>query len=128
MSGMWKRSHGRTSEAPPERKGRKTDMFVLQQPRHIPTLRIGASALNGPLEADEFHTHSFARTGPLNLTGFPNSGADWLDRFKPYIEDGKTIIVSPHKVWGPQTNDLTLQLRKPGISRSFSAACWRTSA
>jgi nicotinamidase-related amidase len=72
---------------------------------------------NGPLEADEFKTHSFARTGSLSLTGFANSGADWLDRFKPYIEDGKTIIVSPHKVWGPQTNDLTLQLRKRGISK-----------
>ncbi len=72
---------------------------------------------NGPLETDEFRTHSFARTGPLNLTGFANSGADWLDRFKPYIEDGKTIVVSPHKVWGPQTNDLTLQLRKRGMSK-----------
>jgi nicotinamidase-related amidase len=72
---------------------------------------------NGPLEADEFRTHSFARTGPLNLTGFSESGADWLDRFKPYIEDGKTIVVSPHKVWGPQTNDLVLQLRKRGISK-----------
>ena len=72
---------------------------------------------NGPLESDEFKTHSFARKGPLNLTGFPNSGADWLDRFKPYIEDGKTIIVSPHKVWGPQTNDLVLQLAKRRISK-----------
>ncbi len=69
--------------------------------------------LNGPLETDEFRTHSFARSGPLNLAGFPNSGADWLDRFKPYIEDGRTIVVSPHKVWGPQTNDLVLQLRHP---------------
>jgi len=72
---------------------------------------------NGPLEAEEFKTHSFSRVGPLTLTGFANSGADWLDRFKPYIEDGKTIIVSPHKVWGPQTNDLTLQLRKQGVSK-----------
>jgi nicotinamidase-related amidase len=72
---------------------------------------------NGPLEADEFTTHSFARTDPLNLTGFTSSGADWLDRFKPYIEDGTTIVVSPHKVWGPQTNDLVLQLRKRGIGK-----------
>src|SRR5262249_5244703 len=57
---------------------------------------------NGPLETDEFHNHSFARKGPLSLEGFANSGADWLDRFKPYIEDGKTIVVSPHKVFGPQ--------------------------
>jgi nicotinamidase-related amidase len=72
---------------------------------------------NGPLESDEFRAHSFARRGPLNLSGFPNSGADWLDRFKPYIEDGKTIVVSPHKVWGPQTNDLVLQLAKRRISK-----------
>jgi nicotinamidase-related amidase len=72
---------------------------------------------NGPLETDEFKTRSFARSGPLDLTGFTDSGADWLERFKPYIEDGKTIVVSPHKVWGSQTNDLVLQLRKRGISR-----------
>jgi nicotinamidase-related amidase len=72
---------------------------------------------NGPLETSEFRTHSFARTGPLTLAGFANSGADWLDRFKPYIEDSKTIVVSPHKVWGPQTNDLVLQLRKRGIAK-----------
>ena len=29
---------------------------------------------------------------------------DWLDRFKPYTEVGKTIVVSPHKVWGPFTS------------------------
>jgi nicotinamidase-related amidase len=72
---------------------------------------------NGPLETDEFRTHTFARKGPLTLEGFANSGADWLDRFKPYIEDGKTIIASPHKVWGPQTNDLVLQLAKRRISK-----------
>jgi nicotinamidase-related amidase len=73
--------------------------------------------INGPLEVDEFRTHTFARSGPLDLTEFKGSGADWLDRFKPYIEDGRTIVVSPHKVFGPQTNDLVLQLRKRGISR-----------
>jgi nicotinamidase-related amidase len=34
--------------------------------------------MNGPLEAEEFRTHTFARRGPLTLEGFPNSGADWL--------------------------------------------------
>ncbi|MEJ0095193.1 MAG: isochorismatase family protein [Methylocella sp.] len=77
----------------------------------------GAWKINGPLESDEFRTHTFARSGPLNLAGLENSGADWLGRFKPYIEDGKTIVVSPHKVFGPQTNDLVLQLRKRAISK-----------
>ena len=73
--------------------------------------------MNGPLEQAEFENGSFARAGVLNLTGFTNSGADWLERFKPYIDDGKTIVVSPHKVFGPQTNDLVLQLRKRQISK-----------
>ena len=77
--------------------------------------------INGPLEAVELKTHTFSRVGPLDLTGFANSGADWLDRFKPYIQDGKTIVVSPHKVFGPQTNDLVLQLRKRGISKIILA-------
>ncbi|MGO4763668.1 cysteine hydrolase [Cupriavidus sp. 2KB_3] len=73
--------------------------------------------INGPLEADEFRTGTFARSGLLNLEGFEDSGADWLDRFKPYINDGKTIVVAPHKVFGPETNDLVLQLRKRRISK-----------
>jgi hypothetical protein len=55
---------------------------------------------NGPLETEEFRTHTFARSGPLTLAGFANSGADWLDRFKPYINDGKTVVVSPHQSVG----------------------------
>jgi nicotinamidase-related amidase len=73
--------------------------------------------MNGPLEAMEAENHSFARAGVLTLKGFEGSGADWLAKFKPYIEDGKTVVVSPHKVFGPQTNDLVLQLRKRKISK-----------
>jgi nicotinamidase-related amidase len=73
--------------------------------------------MNGPLEADEFATGTFGRSGPLSLDGFAGSGADWLTQFKPYIEDGKTIVASPHKVFGPQTNDLVLQLRKRRMSK-----------
>jgi nicotinamidase-related amidase len=72
---------------------------------------------NGPLEADEAKTDLFARKGRLSVADFKGSGADWLERFKPYIEDGKTIVASPHRVWGPQTNDLVLQLRKRRISK-----------
>src|SRR5580698_3041107 len=72
---------------------------------------------NDPLETDEATTEMFARRGRLNLDGFRGSGADWLERYKPYIEDGKTIVASPHRVWGPETNDLVLQLRKRRISK-----------
>jgi nicotinamidase-related amidase len=72
---------------------------------------------NGPLETDEFKNKMFTRSGRLSLDGFSGSGADWLERFKPYIDDGKTVVVSPHRVFGPQTNDLVLQLRKRRISK-----------
>ncbi|MFQ5931520.1 MAG: isochorismatase family protein [Nitrospiraceae bacterium] len=59
----------------------------------------------------------FDRKGALNTEGFEGSGADWLEAYKPYIEDGKTVVVSPHKVYGPESNDLALQLRKRGKSK-----------
>jgi nicotinamidase-related amidase len=59
----------------------------------------------------------FDRSGALDLEGFEGSGADWLERYKPYIEDGKTIVSSPHKVYGPENNDVALQLRKRGINK-----------
>ncbi len=57
------------------------------------------------------------RSGALSLAGFSGSGADWLERYKSLIEDGKTVVVSPHKVYGPENNDLILQLRKRNISK-----------
>jgi len=77
----------------------------------------GGWKFNDPLESSEFAERVFARRGALTLEGFSGSGADWLERFKPYIEDGKTVVVSPHKVWGPQTNDLVLQLRKRRVGK-----------
>ena len=71
----------------------------------------------GNLEQMMLGVKEFARAGPLSLDGFLGSGADWLERYKPFIEDGKTIVVNPHKVYGPQNNDLVLQLRKRNISK-----------
>ncbi len=71
----------------------------------------------GALEAFMHAVGMFDREDALSLDGFENSGADWLERYKPYIKDGKTVVSSPHKVYGPETNDLILQLRKRGIDR-----------
>ena len=75
----------------------------------------------GTLEKAMHDIHMFDRKGPLDLEGFEGSGADWLERYKPYIEDGATIVASPHKVYGPETNDLVLQLRKRGIDKVILA-------
>jgi nicotinamidase-related amidase len=75
----------------------------------------------GAVERMMLESKEFWLPGPLDLKGFRGSGADWLERYKPFIEDGKTVVVSPHKVWGPQTNDLVLQLRKRLINKVILA-------
>jgi nicotinamidase-related amidase len=75
----------------------------------------------GAIEKMELKSNEFARSDPLSLDGFSGSGADWLERYKPFIQDGKTVVVSPHKVWGPQTNDLVLQLRKRHMNKIILA-------
>jgi nicotinamidase-related amidase len=75
----------------------------------------------GALETLMHAIGMFDRTGQLDVEGFENSGADFLARYKPLINDGKTIVASPHKVYGPENNDLLLQLRKRGIDRVILA-------
>ena len=75
----------------------------------------------GALEKVMHNLGMFDRKGPLSVEGFEGSGADWMEIFKPYINDGKTVVVSPHKVYGPQQNDLVLQLRKRGMDRVILA-------
>lgn len=75
----------------------------------------------GTVEKIMHQINMFDRKSALSLDGFRGSGADWLERFKPYIEDGKTIVVSPHKIYGPENNDTALQLRKRGIDKVILA-------
>jgi nicotinamidase-related amidase len=71
----------------------------------------------GTVEAMMHEIHMFDRSGALSLDGFEGSGADWLEQYKPYINDGQTVVTSPHKVYGPESNDLALQMRKRGVSK-----------
>lgn len=75
----------------------------------------------GPLERFMHGVGMFARSDPLNLDGFAGSGADYLEQFKDRITDGKTVIASPHKIVGPQSNDLVLQLRKRAVTQVILA-------
>ena len=71
----------------------------------------------GAVETMMHSINMFDRTGALSIAGLEGSGADWLSVYKPLINDGKTVVVSPHKVYGPESNDLALQLRKRGIDK-----------
>ncbi|HAA14640.1 MAG TPA: isochorismatase [Cytophagales bacterium] len=75
----------------------------------------------GVLEAVMHNIGMFDRADPLSLENFEGSGADWMPQYKQYIESENTIVCSPHKVYGPQSNDLVLQLRKRGIDKVILA-------
>jgi nicotinamidase-related amidase len=77
--------------------------------------------VQGPLEIFQHKIGIFERKGPYAVDGFRGSGADFMPEFKKYIEDGQTIICSPHKLYGPQVNDLPFQLRKQRVDQIILA-------
>lgn len=95
-----------------------TPVFVSPH-YYYPTDRLWQ--FGGTLEQKMHEIGMFDRRHPLSLDGFAGSGADWLEQYKPYFDDGETVVTSPHKVYGPQNNDLVLQLRKRGIERVILA-------
>jgi nicotinamidase-related amidase len=97
-----------------------SDMAIAVSP-HYEYPADGEWRFGGPAEQLLNDLHMFQRSGPLTVEGLPGSGADFLEPLKKYVLDGSTIIASPHKIFGPQTNDLSLQLRKRGISQIILA-------
>ncbi len=75
----------------------------------------------GALEKMMHAVGMFDRRGPLTTEGFGGSGADWHEPLKPLIDRDDVVITSPHKVYGPESNDLVLQLRKRGIDKVILA-------
>jgi nicotinamidase-related amidase len=75
----------------------------------------------GALEKVMHNIGMFDRGSAYSMDGFENSGADFMPQYKPYLFDGKTVIASPHKVYGPEQNDLVLQLRKRHIDQVLLA-------
>ena len=100
-------------------EGAKTKDHVRVGPREAN--RWSDDGDPGPRLQKAFRFGLRHRAAANDEEGFEGSGADWLERYKPYIEDGKTVVASPHKVYGPETNDLVLQLRKRGIDKIILA-------
>ena len=69
----------------------------------------------GVIQAALSKLDPFAVAGTTDFGAFAGSGADFYDPLKRYIEADGTVVTSPHKLFGPQSNDLVLQLRKRGI-------------
>lgn len=95
----------------------KTNMLVFISP-HYYYKHDHQWLFEGPVEKMMHEGGLFERKGQLTGEDFEGSGADWLDIYKPYINEGKNIIVTaPHKLFGPENNDLILQLRKRGVNK-----------
>jgi nicotinamidase-related amidase len=102
------------------KSAKKNDVPVFVSPHYYYPHDHGWN-FEGALEKLMHNLGMFDRKDALNVDDFEGSGADWLKRYKPYIQDGKTVVTSPHKVYGPETNDLVLQLRKRGIDKVILA-------
>ncbi|MGF1704046.1 cysteine hydrolase [Photobacterium makurazakiensis] len=76
----------------------------------------------GALEHAMHHIHMFESDERLDQAGFKEgSGVDWMPQYKKYINNGKTAVSTPHKVYGPDSNDTVLQLRKRNIDKIILA-------
>ena len=75
----------------------------------------------GALETLMHKINMFDRGDQLSLAGFEGSGADFLEPYKQYIEKDFVTVVGPHKIYGPEQNDLSLQLRKQKIDKVILA-------
>ncbi len=69
----------------------------------------------GALQRQLLDMKALHRASLADPKGFEGSGADFFERYKPYIRDGRTIVVAPHKMYGPESNDLIYQLRSRNI-------------
>jgi nicotinamidase-related amidase len=94
---------------------------LIISPHYYYPTDYGWTLKGGTLEKLMHDIHMYNRKGSLTLEGFENSGADWLEQFKPSINHKKTVICNPHKVFGPQNNDLVLQLQKLKIENVILA-------
>ncbi len=69
----------------------------------------------GTLQRQLLDMRALHRDNARDEKSFENSGADFYAPYKRYIYNGKTIVVAPHKMYGPESNDLIYQLRSRGI-------------
>jgi nicotinamidase-related amidase len=99
---------------------KQADMTVAISPHYYYPTDKGWK-FEGALEKLMHNIGMFDRKSPYTMDGFENSGADFMPEYKKYILDGKTIVTSPHKVYGPEANDLVLQLRKNHVDQVILA-------
>ncbi|MET8412589.1 cysteine hydrolase family protein [Streptomyces sp. NPDC005195] len=102
---------------------KENDIYVIHSPHFFytpdgqwvaPAGEIGDYLLNSP-------NHFVFRQDSIELDGFAGSSADFPERYKPYLKDGKTANTSPHRLFSTRHNDVELQLRMRRIETVIMA-------
>jgi nicotinamidase-related amidase len=75
----------------------------------------------GPLEKLMDRAVPSDRAVPVALERFEHSGAEVMPQYKPYLLDRKTIIASPHKGYGPGSDDLAWRLHDYQVAQVILA-------
>lgn len=95
---------------------------VIHSPHYYYTSDGGWVAPGGAISDYLATKISFVfRKDPVSLEGFEGSGADYPERYKKYLMDGKTANTSPHKGASSRTNDVIKQLRMRKIEKVIMA-------
>ncbi|MCW3611361.1 cysteine hydrolase, partial [Burkholderia cenocepacia] len=104
------------------RASRQYDIPVIHSPHYYFPTGAQWGAPRGAMSHYLATQISFVgRKDPVDLEGFVGSGADYPERYKPYLQDGKTANTSPHKGASARTNDVIKQLRMRRIEKVIMA-------
>jgi len=100
---------------------KENDFFVIHSPHYYYPTDLQWVAPPGAIAHWLFGIGFVGRKDPVDLEGFHGSRADYPERFKKYLMDGKTANTSPHKGYGCESNDVIKQLRLRRVEKVIMA-------
>jgi biuret amidohydrolase len=105
------------------RCAKENDYFVVHSPHYYYSTDGQWVAPGGAIADYLVHVPGgfVLRKDPVDLDGFIGSGADYPERFKKYLMDGKTANTSPHKGFSTWHNDVAKQLRMRRVEKVIMA-------
>ncbi|PTB43754.1 hypothetical protein M441DRAFT_133181 [Trichoderma asperellum CBS 433.97] len=105
------------------RCAKENDYHVIHSPHYYYPTDLQWVAPNNAISdyLVNLPTGFVGRKDPVDLEAFHGSGADYPERLKRYLMDGKTANTSPHKGLSCLSNDLIKQLRMRRIEKVIMA-------